>query len=262
MPNIAKNVPQEKEAVVDQKPGETPVEFLASSAELLVIVLFVLTFVVQHFSIPSGSMEDTLLIGDHLLVNREQFAPPTRWLGPLLPYRDIRRNDIVVFMSPEQPGLILVKRIIGVPGDRIHLRDDVVYRNGERLEEPFVRHKRERNPYSDNFPAVPPSMMYGVRNEKWAQELPSHIEGDDIVVPPNSYFAMGDNRDVSYDSRFWGFIPRANLIGRPLFIYWSFVTSEDEYERRDAADRLGSIVHVILHFFDQTRWSRTFRIVK
>jgi len=259
---VPKNVPEKNADNVDQKPRETTVEFLASSAELLIIVLFVMTFVVQHFAIPSGSMEDTLLIGDHLFVNREQFAPPTRWLGPLLPYRDLRRNDIAVFVSPEQPGLFLVKRIIGVPGDRIHLRDDVVYRNSERLVEPFVRHKREHNPYSDNFPAVPPSMMYGVRNEKWAQELPSHVEGDDIVVPPNSYFAMGDNRDASYDSRFWGFIPRANLIGRPMFIYWSFVTPEDEYERRDAADRLGSMAHVILHFFDETRWSRTFRIVQ
>ena len=255
-------MPKKEEVVVDNKPRETTVEFLASSAELLIIVLFVMTFVVQHFAIPSGSMEDTLLIGDHLFVNREQFARPTRWMGPLLPYRDIRRDDVVVFISPEQPGLFLVKRIIGVPGDRIHLRDDVVYRNGEKLDEPFVRHKREHNPYTDNFPAVPPSIMYGVRNEKWARELPSHIEGDDIVVPPNSYFAMGDNRDVSYDSRFYGFVPRENFIGHPMFIYWSFVTPEEQYEMRGAADRLGDMVHVIFHFFDETRWSRTFRIIR
>ena len=219
-----RNMPKKDGIDADQKPRETTVEFLASMAELLIIVLFVMTFVVQHFAIPSGSMEDTLLIGDHRLVNREQFAPPTRWLGPLLPYREIRATISPCSCPLNKPGLILVKRIIGLPGDRIHLRDDVVYRNGKRLVEPFVRHKRERNPYSDNFPAVPPSIMYGVRNEKWAQELPSHIEGDDIVVPPNSYFAMGDNRDASYDSRFWGFIPRANFIGRPMFIYWSFVT--------------------------------------
>jgi signal peptidase I len=189
-------------------------------------------------------MEDTLLIGDHLFVNREQFAPPAHWMGRLMPYREVRRDEIAVFLSPEQPGLFLVKRIIGVPGDRIHLRDDVVYRNGQKLEEPFVRHKREHNPYTDNFPAVAPSEMFGVRNEKWAQELPSHVEGEDIVVPPNSYFAMGDNREVSYDSRFWGFVTPAN-----------------QYEMRDMGDRLGFLAHIIIHFFDETRWSRTFSIV-
>jgi signal peptidase I len=259
MPNVPK---KRKEVLVDGKPRETLVEFLASLAELLVIILFVMTFVLQNFEIPSSSMEDTLLIGDHVLVNREQFAPATRWMGPLMPYRDVHRDEIAVFLSPEQSGLFLVKRIIGVPGDHIHLRDDVVYRNGERLVEPFVRHKPDHNPYTDNFPAVPPSEMYGVRNGKWAQELPSHIVGDDVVVPPDSYFAMGDNRDVSYDSRYWGFIPRKNVIGRPMFIYWSFVTPNDQYQMRSAGDRLGFLAHIILHFFDETRWSRTLRIVR
>ena len=151
-------------------------------------------------------------------------------------------------------------RIIGIPGDRIHLRDDVVYRNGEKLVEPFVRHKREEhNPYTDNFPALPPTREYGVTNQKWAGQMPSHIEGDDIVVPADSYFAMGDNRENSYDSRFWGFIPRKNLIGRPMFIYWSFITPEDQYQMRDMGDRLGFLAHIIIHFFDETRWSRTFK---
>jgi signal peptidase I len=259
---MAKNVVQKDAVAEDNKPRETTVEFFASVAELLIIVLFIMTFVLQNFEIPSSSMEDTLLIGDHVIVNREQFAPPTRWLGPLLPYREIHRDDIAVFLSPEQPGLFLVKRIIGIPGDRIHLRDDVVYRNGEKLDEPFVRHKREHNPYTDNFPAIPPSEMYGVRNEKWVQEMPSHVVGDDIVVPSGSYFAMGDNRDVSYDSRFYGFVPRENFIGRPVFIYWSFITPEGQYLMRDVGDRLGFLAHVIIHFFDQTRWSRTFRIVR
>ncbi len=255
------NVPiKEKEEVVDEKPRETTVEFLASLAGVLVTGLFIITFVLQAFEIPSGSMEDTLLVGDHLFVNREQFAAPTHWMGPLMPYRDVRRDEIAVFMSPEQPGLFLVKRIIGVPGDRIHLRDDVVYRNGEKLVEPFVRHKREHSPYTDNFPAVPPGGY--VRNEKWADELPSHIEGDDIVVPPDSYFAMGDNRENSYDSRFWGFIPRKNMIGRPMFIYWSFVTPDDQYEMRGWDDRLKFMAHIVIHFFDETRWSRTLKVVK
>jgi signal peptidase I len=257
-----KETEKEKETPKEEKRRETTVEFLASLAEVLVTGLFIITFIVQAFEIPSSSMEDTLLIGDHVFVNREQFAAPARWIGPLMPYREVKRDEIAVFLSPEQPGLFLVKRIIGVPGDRIHLRDDVVYRNGVKLDEPFVRHKREHNPYTDNFPAVPPSPMFGVRNDKWAEEMPSHIVGEDIVVPPDSYFAMGDNRDVSYDSRFWGFVPRKNMIGRPMFIYWSFVTPDNQYEMRDMSDRLGFLAHTILHFFDETRWSRTFRPVR
>jgi signal peptidase I len=252
-----------KEKTEEVKPRETTVEFLASMAGVLVTGLFIITFILQAFEIPSSSMEDTLLIGDHVFVNREQFAPATHWLGPLLPYRDIRRGDIVVFLSPEEQGLFVVKRIIGIPGDRIHLRDGVVYRNGEKLDEPYTQHKvGDYNPYRDNFPAVPPAEMYGVRNEKWEAALPSHLQGEDVVVPPNSYFGMGDNRDVSYDSRFWGFIPKQNVIGRPMFIYWSFTTPPDQYQMRSMGDRVGFLAHIIIHFFDETRWSRTLRIVR
>jgi signal peptidase I len=259
LPKKEKVIPNEKAA--DEKPRETTVEFLASLAGVLVTGLFIITFILQAFEIPSGSMEDTLLIGDHLFVNRVQFAAPTRWLGSLMPYRAIHRDEIAVFMSPEQPGLFLVKRIIGIPGDRIHLRDDVVYRNGEKLDEPFIRHKRPPSPYTENFPAVSPSEG-GVTNEKWADELPSHIVGEDIVVPPDSYFAMGDNRENSYDSRFWGFIPQKNVIGRPMFVYWSFETPDNQYEMRDWSDRIGFVAHIIIHFFDQTRWARTFKPVR
>jgi signal peptidase I len=260
MPNAANKM---DDVAVEEKPRETPVEFVASLAELLVIVLFIMTFVLQNFEIPSGSMEDAMLIGDHLFVNREQFAPPTRWMGPLMPYRDPRQNDIVVFLSPEEKGLFVVKRIIGVPGDRIHLRDGDVYRNGEKLAEPYVEHKLNNyDPYRDNFPELPASGMYGVTSEDWRETMSSYVQGDDIVVPPNSYFAMGDNRDNSKDSRYWGFIPRQNVIGRPMFIYWSFITPPDQYMMREASDRLSFMAHIVLHFFDQTRWSRTLRIVK
>jgi signal peptidase I len=262
---IAAEVPHREEQVrEDEGPSETVVEFLASIAGLLATVLFIMTFVFQTFAIPSSSMEDTLLIGDHVLVDRERFAPRASWLGPVVPYRDVHRGDTAVFLSPEQPGLFLVKRIIGVPGDRIHLRDGVVYRNGEKLDEPYVKHvapPEERNPYSDDFPAVPPSAGW-VRNEQWREEMPSHLQGGEIVVPPNSYFAMGDNRDVSYDSRFWGFVPQANLIGRPLFVYWSFITPADEYQNQGFGDRVQSVLHTVIHFFDETRWPRTLRIVK
>ncbi len=251
-----------KQNIPEEKQRETTVEFLASLAAVLVTGLFIITFVLQAFEIPSSSMEDTLLIGDHVFVNREQFAPRTQWLGPLLPYRDIKRGDIVVFLSPAEPGLYVVKRIIGIPGDRIHLRDGAVYRNGEKLNEPYVMHKGNNyDPYRDNFPAVAPSEAYNVSPE-WQLLLHTHIEGDDIVVPKDSYFGMGDNRDVSLDSRYWGFIPKENVIGRPMFIYWSFNTPPDQYRHTDFSERIGFLAHVVFHFFDQTRWKRTFRVVQ
>jgi signal peptidase I len=246
-----------------EKPRETTVEFVASLATVLVTGLFIITFILQAFEIPSSSMENTLLIGDHVFVNREQFAPATHWMGPMLPYREIRHGDIVVFLSPAEPGLYVVKRIMGTPGDRIHLRDGVVYRNGEKLEEPYVIHQGadSYNPYRDNFPAVPPSEFNNIA-PNWQLTLQSHIQGDDIVVPPDSYFAMGDNRDVSYDSRFWGFIPRENVIGRPMFIYWSFDTPANQYLEREVSQRVGFLAHVVFHFFDLTRWRRTLKVVK
>ena len=251
-----------------EKPPETTVEFLASLAAVLVTGLFIITFVLQAFEIPSSSMENTLLIGDHVFVNRVQFSPRTKWVGPLLPYRDIKFRDIVVFLSPSEPGLYVVKRIIGVPGDRIHLRDGVVYRNGVKLDEPYLFPStepsdpmRDNDNYRDNFPAVPPPEYSNV-TPAWKLLLPQHIEGDDIVVPPDSYFGMGDHRDVSLDSRYWGFIPKANVIGRPMFIYWSFETPADQYQQTELGQRVGFLAHVVFHFFDETRWRRTLKFVQ
>ena len=258
-----KDLLAKKEEKQEEKPRETTVEFLASLAAVLVTGLFIITFVLQAFEIPSSSMENTLLIGDHVFVNRVQFAPATHWMGPLMPYREIRRGDIVVFLSPAEPGLYVVKRIIGVPGDRIHLRNGVVFRNGEKLDEPYVIHNTDEGPndYRDNFPAVPPS-DYNRLFPDWQQNLPQYIQGDDVVVPADSYFAMGDNRDVSYDSRYWGFIPKENVIGRPMFIYWSFETPPNQYMHTAIGERIGFLAHVVLHFFDETRWRRTMRVVR
>ena len=244
-----------------EKKKETTVEFCASLAVVLVVGLFSITFVVQAFEIPSSSMENTLLIGDHVFVNRIGFAPAARYLDPILPYSDPKAGEVVVFLSPAQPGLYLVKRVIGVPGDRIHLRDGVVYRNGRALNEPYVIRNGSYNAYRDNFPAVSPGDDGNVTPE-WRLTMSSHLEGGDLVVPQGDYFMMGDNRDVSEDSRYWGFAPRQNIIGRPLFIYWSFVESPGQYLQRSAADRIGFIFHVIVHFFDQTRWGRMFHIVR
>ena len=259
-----------KKDMQDEKPKESTVEFLASLAGVLVTGLFIITFILQAFEIPSASMVKTLLIGDHVFVNRVQFSPRTSWVGPLVPYSQIHHGDIVVFLSvdPRTPELYIVKRIIGLPGDRIHLRDGVVYRNGQKLDEPYVIHSDQSSdsynpdrPYRDNFPAVSPGDQSNVIDE-WKLVMPDHIDNGDIVIPPDSYFGMGDNRDVSLDSRYWGFIPRENVIGRPMFIYWSFETPEDQYQQKGFGQRLAFLGHVIIHFFDDTRWKRTLKAVK
>ena len=137
------------------------------------------------------------------------------------------------------------------------------FRNGEKLDEPYVIHNSDEGPndYRDNFPAVPPS-DYNRLFADWQQLLPQYIQGDDLVVPPDSYFAMGDNRDVSYDSRYWGFIPKENVIGRPMFVYWSFDTPPNQYLHTAIGERIGFLAHVVIHFFDETRWRRTFKAVR
>ena len=244
-----------------EKPSESAMEFIASIAGVFAIGLFIITFIVQAFEIPSKSMVATLLVGDHVFVDRERFAPPTKWL-PVAPYHEIRRGDIVVFLSLTEPGMYIVKRIRGVPGDHLHLENGKLFVNGQAQDEPFVVRNGSYSPYRDNFPRVQPTDFDQVTPE-WRLTMPSHVDKNgDLVVPPDSYFGMGDNRDISYDSRFWGFIPRENVIGRPLFIYWSFETPEDQYQRRALGERLGFIGHVVLHFFDETRWSRTLKMVR
>jgi signal peptidase I len=249
----------EKEHEADSKPHETQVEFLASLAVTLVMVLFIMTFVGQTFAIPSSSMENTLLIGDHLFVNRLGFAPRTSWIGPFLPYQNVKRGDVVVFLSPAEPDKHLVKRVIGIPGDRIHLRHGVVYRNGERLDEPYVIHRGPiaYDPYRDDFP----SGFQDGATPAWADSMQQYVQGEDIVVPADSYFAMGDNRDNSFDSRYWGFVPKKNLVGQPLGIYWSYESDGSDYEQTEWTARAKSLVNTAIHFFDRTRWRRTFKAV-
>ena len=244
------------------KPRETFSESVAGIAAVLVSGLFIITFIVQAFEIPSRSMVNTLKVGDHVFVDRFTPVTSSKVLGPLLPYRDIHRGDIIVFISPTTAGLHVVKRVMGIPGDRIHLLNGVVYRNGEALREPYVVHSGVSNPYADNFPNV--SAEFGGANvwAEWPAVVSIHKQGEDLVIPPDSYFGMGDNRDDSLDSRYWGFIPRANVIGRPLFIYWSFDTPEDQYQRTSMGERVGFVFHVIIHFFDKTQWRRMFHMVR
>jgi signal peptidase I len=248
---------------------ETPLEALASICSVLVVGLFIMGFIFQNFVIPSGSMEKTLLIGDHVLVDRITIAPPTSW-APFVHYRPIKRGDIIVFLkpNPETPDLILVKRAIGIPGDRIHLRHGVVYVNGVAQNEPYAGMPTENGnfedayqPYRDDFPAITPGPDVQV-TELWREDLPTHIQGDDIVVPPGKVWAMGDNRTESLDSRFWGFVPMENIMGRPMFVYWSFQTPADQEDKTSLSDRVAFMAHIVTHFFTGTRWSRTFHIVR
>jgi len=247
-----------------QKQEETPLEAFASICGVLAIALFVLTFIFQNFAIPSGSMEKTLLIGDHVLVNRIALAPKTRW-AKFIHYRDVSRGDIIVFFKPAiQPmdngqHTYLVKRVIGIPGDHIHLVNGTVFVNGVAQHEPYAQVAQEFDAYRDDFPDVAPPMDSDVTAE-WALDLPSHIQNGDLVVPKGYYFAMGDNRPLSLDSRYWGFVPRANIVGRPLMVYWSFKSTEADYGQTSLTARIGSIGHVVLHFFGDTRWGRTFHV--
>jgi signal peptidase I len=249
---------------------ETPLESLASICTLLILVIFAQAFVFQNFEIPSGSMEKTLLIGDHVLVDRSTFAPPTLW-APFDHHRDIHHGDVIVFLkpNPESPDLILVKRAIGLPGDHIHLRNGIVYLNGVAQNEPQAAKPNENDgnpnhaftPYRDDFPSVTPGPGDDV-TATWAVDLPTHIQGDDLVVPPGKIFAMGDNRLESLDSRYWGFVPRENILGRPLFVYWSFRTPADQIEKTTLGDRISFMAHIVIHFFTGTRWARTFHIIR
>jgi signal peptidase I len=255
---------------------ETPFEAVASTFSVLVVGLFILYFLGQNFVIPSGSMENTLLIGDHLLVDRITLAPPTKWM-PLVHYREPRRGEVVVFIRPApQPEpdaegnpqyLTLVKRLVGIPGDRIHLRDGIVYVNGVAQAPPAAGldtpAPASEQAFLDQFPSVQPTPedTHGAV-ETWVVELPSHIENGDLVVPAGKYFMMGDHRHGSMDSRFWGFVPRENILGRPLFNYWSFETPENQEEKTGMGNKLAWMGHVAIHFFTDTRWKRTLMRVK
>ena len=255
---------------------ETPFEAVAGICSVLVVGLFILTFIVQNFVIPSGSMENTLLVGDHLMVDRITLPPPASWM-PLVHYREPHRGDIVVFLKPVfQPGLdeidadgkpkytTLVKRLIGVPGDRIHLHNGIVILNGVAQPQPYAQPTTADNyqEFLDEFPSVPPYPQPGGATEAWAVDFPNHVVDGDLVVPPGMYFMMGDNRHDSLDSRFWGFVPRQNIMGRTLFNYWSFVTPDSVANQTGIGPSVAWMGHVVLHFFTDTRWSRTFHLTR
>jgi signal peptidase I len=225
----------------------------------VVIAVFVITFIVQAFQIPSPSMENTLLVGDYLLVNKLCYGGGG--LGDyFMPYRRVRRGDIVVFHYPVDPVQHFVKRVIGVPGDRVRLVNKQVLVNGVPLKEPYARFSRPADDvFRDNFPRL--DVMSGPTPEWWLQ-LRKLVEDGQLIVPEGHYFVMGDNRDNSSDSRYWGFVPEANIIGRPLVIYWSVQGAEgDGTAPSSVSDKLYHFAYVVTHIFQITRWNRTLRLV-
>jgi signal peptidase I len=238
-------------------------EIIGSLQSLLgtvVIAVFVITFIVQAFQIPSPSMENTLLIGDYLLVNKLTYGGGG--VGDFfLPYRSVHRGDIIVFHYPVNPAQHFVKRVIGVPGDHLRLINKQVFVNGLPLREPYAHFTRPPDDmFRDNFPRI--DMLSGPTPEWWVR-MRRLIEDGQLIVPEGNYFVMGDNRDNSYDSRYWGFVPQANIIGRPLVIYWSVQAGEaDPSAPSSMGDKLYHFAHTLTHIYQVTRWTRTLRLVR
>ena len=215
-------------------------QVFTSIARLTVLALFVITFLLQPSQIPSSSMEPTMLVGDYVLVNKQVFAPAGHW-GWLLPYRDPQRDDIVVFHYPVDPAELLVKRVIAVPGDRLHLHRGAVVLNGSPLTEPFTRYDTvEPSPFRDEFPTL--QRADPAVEAPWWIELRRRMRRGELPVPTERYFAMGDNRNNSQDSRFWGFVPRRSIVGEPLLVYLSVDKSAGTPRGRL---RLGRSLHIV-----------------
>jgi signal peptidase I len=233
---------------------------LQSLAVTLVVALFVITFVLQAFQIPSESMENTLLTGDYLLVDKIHYGLGGAW-SKLLPYRQIRRGDIIVFRYPANPQQHFVKRVAGVPGDRIRLKGKQLYVNGRALRENYVVYRSPLyDAFRDDFPQTDaPSANVEPR---WWLQMRSLVRRGELTVPPNKYFVLGDNRDESLDSRYWGFVPRESVIGQPLLIYWSMrKPPRVEPVAHNLGDKLLFFAYSLTHVFQQARWNRTLRII-
>src|ERR1700686_3372578 len=238
--------------------GTDLISSMQSLMGTVVIAIFVITFIVQAFQIPSESMENTLLVGDYLLVNKLWYGG--HGLGDhVMSYEKIARGDIIVFHYPVDPTQHFVKRVIGVPGDHLRMISKRLWINGKLLDEPYVRFlEPPNNLFRDDFPRtdIPAFGLEG----KWWLEMRKLVEDGQLIVPQGHYFVLGDNRDDSRDSRYWGFVPRENIIGKPLVIYWS-VRDWDKNPSSSVQGRLYHLAYAITHIFQITRWNRTLRLV-
>jgi signal peptidase I len=240
----------------------TIAEYVESLLVTVLLALFGTTFIVQAFKIPSQSMEPTMLVGDHLLVNKFIFEGRGAWYEKILPYRPIRRGDIIVFKFPFDDHPHYVKRVIGLPGDHIRIVKQQVYINGQALAEPYVVHDPgSQDSFGDDFPPTDPYFVeVGLRPE-WAETILQNVSQGELVVPANHYFAMGDNRDRSWDSRYWGFVDRDAIMGRPMLIYWSVQATSGDYSDRGIGGVLRGLADSLLHLPTRTRWRRMFHEV-
>ena len=235
-------------AVTDAKKPGIVREYYEAILVAVIFALFVRTFVVQAFQVPSGSMEKTVLIGDHMLVNKFIFAPHANLaFDRLLPYREPARGDVFVFKFPENPDRDFIKRVIALPGDKVEEQSREVRVNGDPIAETHTYHSDPRT-----YPADPALPEVYRRRDNFGP----------IEIPAARFFAMGDNRDNSYDSRYWGPVPRDNVKGRALLVYWSYEAEPDSAEWRGLPDKLERLGGVLIHFLDRTRWSRTLRLVR
>jgi signal peptidase I len=230
---------------------------------VIVVFLLIEGTMVQARVIPSGSMEDTVLIGDHLIVSRFGFdagIPFTDWHVPL--WRNPKRQQIIVFRAPlpEEGNPDFIKRCIGLPGDHVKIVEGAVYVNGVRLVEPYTKHAfGSESTTVENYPPTSIMMLDGGLTREWSEDFPNHVVNGELVVPPGEYFMMGDNRDNSRDSRFWGFVPRANIIGTPLLIYMSIDAPDPDevWGPGFAVERFEAYASVFIHP-SRVRWKRLF----
>ncbi|HTB16433.1 MAG TPA: signal peptidase I [Bryobacteraceae bacterium] len=230
-------------------------DFITEWALNILILLFGTTTLVQAFIVPTPSMDKTVMVGDHLLVDKLSYAPSDAFSKHLLPYTEPKRGDIIVFRYPMDISQNYVKRCMGLPGDRIKVVDKELWLNGHKLVEPYVQHIFPRiEPYRDNFPAEP----YGPVYDRARKMLTDNVVNGEVVVPEESYFAMGDNRDNSLDSRYWGFVPRENIIGKPLVIFWSYDAPTEDWVDYNS----NHFIDLAKNFFRKTRWDRTLKLVR
>jgi signal peptidase I len=258
MATTATTKPKPKAPKPAAPPGTTQRNSIAEWAITILILLFGTSTIAQPFVIPTSSMHNTLLTGDHLIVDKLAYAPQGPVSKYLLPYEDVKRGDIIVFRHPTLITVDYVKLVIGLPGDHIKLVNKQVFVNGKPLDEPYTIHLDNFMNYRDNFPAGEPDYIPDPRMlERANAMLRENVVNGELVVPPGSYFAMGDNRDNSLDSRYWGLVPRDNIMGKPLIIFWSYDAPTDDLKDYN----LHHLVDLGLHFFTKTRWDRTFKLI-